>query len=190
MFPIRFSFPPLLLQNINLSSLATDYNHGWSIFLLAMYYKGCLIASFILEMMLTKTLLPKKFKPPALILKKDVWNNSHLFTSTFGQSCLLSCLRWIMTKSIHRHISHWYNQYHDDVDGGIQVYRHEEELASYIEGRGSFADENAMQFRGRSSCWYSYNLSYDKTNYTCRDLLIEKLIWQNYTKTEKTRNNF
>ena len=26
----------------------------------------------VLVMMLTKTLLPKKFKPPALILKKDV----------------------------------------------------------------------------------------------------------------------
>ena len=85
----------------------------------------------------------------------------------------------------HLHISHLYNLYHDHV--GTQVYRHEEEVASYIGGRGSFADENAMQFRGRSSCWYSYNISYDKTNNTCRDLLIEKLIWQNYTKTEKTR---
>ena len=54
----------------------------------------------------------------------------------------------------HLHIFHLYNQYHDDVDGGTQVYRHEEEVASYIEGRGSFADENAMQFRGRSSSLY------------------------------------
>jgi len=38
-----------------------------------------------------------------------------------------------------------------------KVYRHEEEMGSYIEGRGSFADENAMQFRGSSeSCGETY----------------------------------
>ena len=35
----------------------------------------------------------------------------------------------------------------------MKVFRHEEEVGSYIEGRGNFADENAMQFRGRSSSW-------------------------------------
>ena len=42
-----------------------------------------------------KILLPKKFKPPALILKKDVWNNSHLFISTFRHTHFLSFLGWI-----------------------------------------------------------------------------------------------
>ena len=62
--------------------------------------------------------------------------------------------RWTSIHYDHLHISHSYNQYHDDVDEGTQVFRHEEEVGSYIEGRGNFADENAMQFRGRSSSWY------------------------------------
>ena len=31
----------------------------------------------------------------------------------------------------------------------IQVYRNEEEVGSYVEGKGNFETENAMQFRGR-----------------------------------------
>ena len=42
------------------------------------------------DALLTKTFLPKKFKPPALTLKKDIWNNSHLFTSRYFRTVSFS----------------------------------------------------------------------------------------------------